>query len=491
MDQKTETSKLYDVIVPGYAPWPISRYELELAIQESDPDKSLLVVTCNGELPFCPVRDNDKISSCEDCIKTRKKQLKIFQKLSNYNSIKEISIDKFTSDIYAKVHDKYLTDQKIYSLSTLYTEFKSTDYNDVNILHDLQANYALGLLIGNHLLKHYTINQFLIFNGRISFYRSFFSVAKENEKRALVYEVPMIGRESFIVMENYLKIDRPKWSHNLKIFLDKYKENSTDANLNSSGLSSQDWFDRRINYRSDNQNSGQYNNKSYLPSEVQNKIPKTLHEATEGKIVVFFVSSDFELLGIPEVEDHFEVSQKKVVEWLVEKTQIGEFSLIIRMHPNLKNGSRKDINEYMRHDGGAVSVISPSEPIDSYALARSADVVISYGSTIGLEASYMNCYSVVCGTSYYQAFNIAPHVQSLCELDHHIKSNQIVEKASLHKKQNCIDVITAIRRFSRPINHTKVFYNVQMYQSKFRFGFLMPTSVMFKKLLKKVVKNVI
>jgi hypothetical protein len=62
-------------------------------------------------------------------------------------------------------------------------------------------------------------------------------------------------------------------------------------------------------------------------------------------------------------------------------------------------------------------VLAPESDVDTYALIENASVVVSFGSTVGIEAVYWNKPSVLLGPSFYQdlgaAYKVATHEDAL------------------------------------------------------------------------------
>lgn len=74
--------------------------------------------------------------------------------------------------------------------------------------------------------------------------------------------------------------------------------------------------------------------------------------------------------------------------------------LVIRLHPHLrfKHVSWKREWDFPELERRGAIILAPDDPSDSYAIVRSAHSVVTTGSTIGLEASYLGTPSVVIGS---------------------------------------------------------------------------------------------
>jgi hypothetical protein len=70
-------------------------------------------------------------------------------------------------------------------------------------------------------------------------------------------------------------------------------------------------------------------------------------------------------------------------------------SLVIRLHPNLLHKSRREIakwlffTEKLANDFSWIIILRPASKINSYSLLHKCAGVITVGSTIGVEAAYL------------------------------------------------------------------------------------------------------
>ena len=132
-----------------------------------------------------------------------------------------------------------------------------------------------------------------------------------------------------------------------------------------------------------------------------------------GKVVVFFSSSENELLAIrdfwkTECPPSFEwKNQKQAFEKLARACQEVGHQLIVRVHPHMqkKPASVRGqwdnlyfLDEELRR---SIMVVKSDSLVSSYELVDGADIVVSNGSTVGIEAVYWKKPSILIGHSYY------------------------------------------------------------------------------------------
>ncbi len=127
------------------------------------------------------------------------------------------------------------------------------------------------------------------------------------------------------------------------------------------------------------------------------------YEKSKNEILVtYFSSSDFELEAVTDLCPHnlFD-SQLNALNWLVGyfgKNQ--NIKLVIKMHPNQEKLNEKIKSHWKNFEKNNIEVIMPESTINSYSLMKKSDLIIVYGSTIGMESAFwrkkvinlFNCY---------------------------------------------------------------------------------------------------
>ena len=129
-----------------------------------------------------------------------------------------------------------------------------------------------------------------------------------------------------------------------------------------------------------------------------------LNRLTGKRRLVYFSSSDDEYAAVIDAykpgpwPDQF-----SAVRDLIDAQKAWpNLELIIRIHPHLKNKSTDERARWIMFKDLGITVIDAKDKIDSYALIDSADLVASYGSTIGIEAAYWRKPSLLLGPCAYR-----------------------------------------------------------------------------------------
>jgi hypothetical protein len=76
--------------------------------------------------------------------------------------------------------------------------------------------------------------------------------------------------------------------------------------------------------------------------------------------------------------------------------------LFLRMHPNSGKMSAAELEKWYRLESRALTIIPPDSKVSTYALLGSADKVVTFGSTMGIEAVYWGKPSILAGPSFYE-----------------------------------------------------------------------------------------
>jgi hypothetical protein len=133
--------------------------------------------------------------------------------------------------------------------------------------------------------------------------------------------------------------------------------------------------------------------RSFVLNQEKNRLPEGID--LSKKNVVLYNSSDDEIAAVGAMyKNPFFRDQEHGTQYLVDMfgTRFPEHNLIIRMHPNLR-GLTYDYVKVIRgfhQKYPNVYVIPPESEVDTYALLDAAWKVISFGTSMGLEASFWN-----------------------------------------------------------------------------------------------------
>ena len=173
--------------------------------------------------------------------------------------------------------------------------------------------------------------------------------------------------------------------------------------------------------------------KVYTKDQKKGLLPVTWNSSARN--IVIFNSSEDEFAAIgDEWEDKLFSSQLKGIEYIfgcIEKYPNAE--IYLRVHPNLKNIKFKYHTDlYKLENHPRVHVIPGSSDISTYALVDAADVIISFGTSVGVEAAYSNKPVVLLGSSFYKGLGLCHEPSNITEMEALIFSKELAPLNNLN-----------------------------------------------------------
>ena len=112
------------------------------------------------------------------------------------------------------------------------------------------------------------------------------------------------------------------------------------------------------------------------------------------RIVTFYSSRDYEKASL--VNQEFDqmkafLNLKKII------NKFKDIHLVVRVHPTLQQNKSDDDEEWLKFKDKNTTIIKSNEKIDSYSLMFKSDIVITYTSSIIVEAAYFDKPSISLG----------------------------------------------------------------------------------------------
>jgi hypothetical protein len=127
-------------------------------------------------------------------------------------------------------------------------------------------------------------------------------------------------------------------------------------------------------------------------------------------VVVYFSSSGDEIAELELDWDKFIGDQPTALGILAREVRRRPgWALVVRSHPHKRMKPRQDVREWYE----CLERVRPDvhvdehSPVDSHTLMRQADIVVTYGSTTGVEAAYAGKPVIVLGPSAYDELGCA------------------------------------------------------------------------------------
>jgi hypothetical protein len=172
----------------------------------------------------------------------------------------------------------------------------------------------------------------------------------------------------------------------------------------------------------------------------------------DKKVVVYFSSSGDEIIELDLDWDSYFGGQETALALVAQIcAEDPDTYFIVRSHPHKRHKPKHDVQEWIAAVDSANPDLhlDPHSDVDSYELMRAADLVITYGSTSGVEAAFARKPVIVMGPSAYNILGCATQVVNFEEL----KQAMAAPKAGQWSGAVSYGLIMKRRGFNRKYAH--------------------------------------
>lgn len=159
-----------------------------------------------------------------------------------------------------------------------------------------------------------------------------------------------------------------------------------------------------------------------------------IKKKNDKKLVTIFTSSYYEFYALGKdfrFKNGKDINHYKNLTKIINSPIINEkYDIRVRWHPNLSTAGSQEaemINKIIAESSVKTIHYAPLNKINSYELLELSDVVISFGSTIGAEATYYGKPSILWGVAYYEDTDAVYNVGSIIELEN-LLNNELKAK---------------------------------------------------------------
>ena len=375
--------------------------ELNLALsekihRESELDNHIIFM-CDKALTSCSVNVFNKVSICNLCTSRAKNGFRHFKKRNPNSELIKIKrsdlkisetnnnqfSDKEKNEILLGVHSTIATQLRLEDMNLLDTRWLRVKKNM------LDSSFSLFVYF-NNFFKNNLVDNFIIFNGRLSCSRPLIEVSKKNSINYYLFDAALNGKvPMYSYNEMFHSIEFEK-RNSLITYLKWFKESNEIA---------EEYFTLK-------RNKVAVNDTIYTKNQIDGFIDNEIKELKKP-IVSIFVSSDDEYRFIGSDWSSYEiVDQIESINKIIDSNLSKKFDFVVKMHPNQKNIHTGTMNKYKKLSE-KVTVMFPYDKTDSYALIEHSEFIICYSSSIALDANYMRKPVVQIGPSIFMKFLIS------------------------------------------------------------------------------------
>ena len=386
-----------------YSPYrtvaPHFETELEIIQQHLDQGDAVEYLACRGALPNCEFNMSHAPANCENCVGRRDHGL---EKISGNLQRGEILL---TRSILPGWPEFATVDElKEYKRDGFDIGYAVTS-SIVSMARDPQPNlHQLRPMVNRfldsawqtwlHVRKRFASNRpdrVYVFNGRFANMRAVLRACEAFGIECAIHERGC-DSEHYQVFLNHLP-------HDIQYMHKRINEQwqMADDNSQRDEIAAQ-WFSNR-------RNRIEKDWMSFTKGQSDGRLPDGWNQ--DQRNVVIFTSSDDEFVSISDSwQNRLYYNQNEGISQLAHSLNDANSSIRIwlRMHPNQANSDNPQTREMRSLKFPNLEVLPPESTVDSYALLDASEKVITFGSSIGIEAVWWKKPSVLLGPCYYQDF---------------------------------------------------------------------------------------
>jgi hypothetical protein len=386
--------------------------ELDVMKQHLEAGDEVFVIACQEDLNSCLVNGQHWKSICYQCqsrfqrgmdlLHMPKDHILPFLKNVDYsvlpatfNSIKEL--------LQYSILGINLGEGVVASVAAV---LKDHDFDTIQhralIRQKLEMSYLVTLTI-QHYLEAIQPEKVYLYNGRLAETKPVMASCIKAGIDA--YAVERAGTQGkYELYKNASPLDIDYWTQDFNRLWAQNPTGKRDA------LGEQFYVERRHG-----QDQG---DTSFTKKQMANFLPEDFDSSKKN--IGIFITSEYELAGYPDRDNPIYTDQNTAIRQLSESLLSNpDIVLWVRMHPNItfsKNTQLLELQEMARQEIPNLKIIWPDSKVDTYALVDHVDTVLTFGSTVGIEATYWGTPSVLAGKAYYEHFDVCHIAHSHEEL---------------------------------------------------------------------------
>jgi hypothetical protein len=385
-----------------YAPlavWsPHWETHLEIAQRHLDRGDDVEFVVCDAELESCEPNPAKEPSWCLRCISRRAQGLELLDGNVTHRGITELKEEDLnilqslpetfesTDDLKAVRIGQFDLGYAVASSVIDWIKTPEIDTDKYQKIISVSLKAAARVYLSARNILNEGIDRVYLFNGRFHIIRGFLRACQEYGIEFYAHERGS-RKNKFSLMKNAVLHDFD------------FRQESAKETWERSSYGSKEREEIARKFYIDRRNGVEKFWYSFTRNQATGKLPDDWGKG-ERKIV-FFTSSEYEFAAIgDDYNGRIYPNQVNALEQISKALEAyPDIHLFVRIHPNDKSESITE--KYEALASPQVTIIRPESKIHSYALLEEADRVLTFGSTIGIEATYWGCISICGDRSFY------------------------------------------------------------------------------------------
>jgi hypothetical protein len=187
---------------------------------------------------------------------------------------------------------------------------------------------------------------------------------------------------------------------------------------------------------------------SFITKQVKGLLPSDWNP-NKRNIIIFHTSEDeFANVG-PEWKNYLYNTQIEGIRKIVTDTSThSDIHFYLRVHPNLSGLNNSEVQSIRELSFENLTVIEAESIISSYDLLFNCEKIISFGSTVGIEATYWDKPSIQLGHAYYNDLSVTYR-----PLTHELAIKLIIDQLNPKPKEGALIYGYFFNSYGIPFKH--------------------------------------
>lgn len=423
------------VLVYSHVPlWEQHHAEtIEICEKHLKKNDKVFVLNCDRELFSCPANIHKNENLCNKCLRQTKRTFTdLFEKKIININLKLSREKKNIPILNLSEFINYTIDNVPFgrmALSTLITDKLKTSFFSFD---DITENGGLEILEfsinlynnAKRIINEHKIDRVYVWNGRRSCDGPINYAAKNLGIE--YYSYISGGQKNKYQCQPTISAMELDYSKKLsQLFYEEHKNNNSLEEFKKEGM-------MHFNFLK----YGKLDGKSYGLIQFSKNFDKKneFKRKNEKKNIGIFPGSNWEYVALGQNFTTFngqDFNQYDFLEKIICSKVIKEnYNIYVRWHPFLATAGKPERNhlQNINKKYKNVEFIMPESKINSYSLLDFVDIVITFGSTIGVEATIQKKPSILFGRTYWEDSDAAYKPSSLEELENLLLKSDLKPK---------------------------------------------------------------
>ncbi len=380
--------------------------ELEIMQRELDKGNDVFILVCKNSFCQCEMTAYCDLSKeyCSLCISLKekissllksKKNKIVFIPVEQYKKENKIDLPEINS-VKELLKFSYKNCEIGYGVGSSFSfKIDKSGFGAVKAdIIDLLKSSIMLYDILEQILDEYKIDYGYIHNGRLAFSKIFVSAL--SSKKITYYIHEQGGRlNKFSLLKNAS-------IHSFDSFRERVLsewENSSIPDFKKKEIAA-DFYRRK-------KEGKQTTQVAFTKSQIKNSLPIEFYQFNK-KIAIFNSSMfEYDYIGSQYTYKMYKSQYDGINRICSDLQKYPEIGIFIREHPHLANKENDQRRELRKINYSNAFLIPAESTISSYALLLNADIILTFNSTMGIEATYWGKPSICCSNAIYEKLNVS------------------------------------------------------------------------------------